>query len=144
MIRDKQEQTLFMDFHNIETPRGKPSDIDMWYITRENFLIIGEIKNEKGHFSDFQRQMNERLIDSHKGGGTVLYIEHDKDVHKGDLEVDVAKCLVREYLWGGKWVKPQKPTTVNEAFDRLCRYSRQRRFDWGDGKEGEDDEDRSY
>ena len=108
-----------MNFGNIETPKGHPSDIDMWYITKDNFLIIGEIKNRKGSFTDFQRWMNERLIESHSGGGTVLYIEHDKDVHFGDTEVDVSKCYVKEYLWDGQWIKPQKPTTVNEAFKIL-------------------------
>ena len=124
MIRNKQEQTLFMDFHNIKTPRGHPSDIDLWYITPEGFLILGEIKNAKGTFTEFQRLLNENLIAAHKGGGTVLYIVHNKDVHKGDREVDVSECLVKEYLWKGEWITPKHPITVNEAFAKLIEYSR--------------------
>ena len=43
-----------MDFSHIDTKYGRPSDIDMWYITPSNFLIIGEIKNSKGTFTDGQ------------------------------------------------------------------------------------------
>ena len=107
-----------MDFSNISTKYGRPSDIDMWYIA-DNFLIIGEIKNEKGTFTDGQRNLLKKLIDNHKGGGTVLFITHDKDVHRGDRFVDVSRCQVAEYYWHGKWYVPKKPTTVNEAFTKL-------------------------
>lgn len=118
MIRDWQEHGLNMDFSNISTKYGRPSDIDMWYIA-DNFLIIGEIKNEKGTFTDGQRNLLKKLIDNHKGGGTVLFITHDKDVHRGDRFVDVSRCQVAEYYWHGKWYVPKKPTTVNEAFTKL-------------------------
>ena len=108
-----------MDFSNIDTPQGKPSDVDMWYISKTNFLIIGEIKNEKGYFTDSQKWLLARLIDNHKGGGTILYITHDKDVHVGDKTVDVSRCQVAEYYWHGKWYVPKQPTTVNEAFTKL-------------------------
>lgn len=119
MIRNWQEHQLNMDFSNIETPQGKPSDIDMWYISKTNFLIIGEIKNEMGYFTDSQKWLLAKLIDQHKGGGTILYITHEKDVHKGDRFVDVSKCQVAEYYWHGKWYVPRQPITVNEAFAKL-------------------------
>lgn len=124
MIRDRQEQLLFMDFSGIETKKGHPSDLDMWYILDNGLLIIGEIKSSKGRFGKFQRMLIERLISQHKGGGTALYIEHTKDVHKGDTEVDVSKCYVKEYLWHGEWIVPQKPITVNEAFRILQDYGK--------------------
>ena len=119
MIRSWAEHQLNMDFSNIETPQGKPSDIDMWYISKTNFLIIGEIKNEMGYFTDSQKWLLAKLIDNHRGGGTILYITHDKDVHKGDRLVDVSKCQVAEYYWHGKWYVPRQPITVNEAFAKL-------------------------
>ena len=119
MIRDWQEHNLHMDFSNIATPQGKPSDVDMWYISKTDFLIIGEIKNGKGYFTDGQKNLLKKLIDQHRGGGTVLYITHDKDVHRCDRVVDVSKCYVAEYYWHGKWYVPKKPTTVNEAFAKL-------------------------
>lgn len=119
MIRNWNEHSLHMAFDNIETPYGRPSDIDLWYITYNGFLIIGEIKNSKGTFTDGQKALLKRLIDNHKGGGTILYITHEKDVHKGDSMVDVAQCRVSEYYWQGKWRTPKQPTTVNEAFKKL-------------------------
>lgn len=119
MIRNWDEHRLNMDFQNIETPSGKPSDIDLWYIAHNNFLIIGEIKNAKGTFNDGQKALLKRLIDNHKGGGTILYITHDKFVQNGDRTVDVAQCKVSEYYWQGKWRTPRQPTTVNEAFKKL-------------------------
>lgn len=119
MIRDWQEHSLYMDFSNIDTPYGKPSDVDMWYISHSNFLIIGEIKNGKGYFTDGQKRLLAKLIDNHKGGGTILYITHDRDVHRGDRFVDVSKCQVAEYYWHGKWYVPKQPITVNEAFAKL-------------------------
>ena len=119
MIRNWQEHELHMDFSNIDTPQGKPSDVDMWYISKTNFLIIGEIKNEKGYFTDSQKWLLARLIDNHKGGGTILYITHDKDVHVGDKTVDVSRCQVAEYYWHGKWYVPKQPITVNQAFAKL-------------------------
>lgn len=108
-----------MDFANIKTPVGRPSDIDMWYIDKSGFLIIGEIKNAKGTFTDGQRYLLARLVDSHKGGGTILYITHNKDVHQGDTFVDVSQCQVSEYYWHGKWIVPRRYTTVNEAIQKL-------------------------
>lgn len=119
MIRNWQEHGLHMDFSNIEVPQGRPSDVDMWYIDKSGFLIIGEIKNAMGTFTDGQRFLLQKLVDSHKGGGTILYITHHKDVHKGDTFVDVASCKVEEYYWNGKWRKPRSYTTVNEAIRKL-------------------------
>jgi len=119
MIKDWDEHNLHMDFSHIDTAQGHPSDVDMWYITPTNFLIVGEIKNERGTFTDAQRRLLKKLIDHHKGNGTILYITHNKDVHRGDRIVDVSRCVVKEYYWNGKWRTPKKPTTVNEAFQKF-------------------------
>ena len=108
-----------MDFSNIKVPQGRPSDIDMWYLDRSGFLIIGELKDAKGTFTDAQRYVLKKVIDSHKGGGTILYIVHHKDVHQGDKIVDVSRCKVEEYYWHGKWVKPKTYPTVQDAFNAL-------------------------
>ena len=119
MIRNWEEHGLHMDFSNIRVPQGRPSDVDLWYIDRSGFLIIGEIKNAKGTFTDAQKYLLAKLVDNHKGGGTILYITHHRDVHQGDTIVDVSRCKVEEYYWHGKWIKPKQYTTVNEAFDKL-------------------------
>lgn len=91
-----------------------PSDIDMFYVCRDNTLIIGEIKSVYGSFAYGQRRMIGNLLKSHKGDGVGLYITHDKLVQNGDKVVDVSKCQVAEiYIKAeGRWRKPKKPVDV--------------------------------
>ena len=105
-----------MDYSNIGVVC---SDIDLFHVTPTGFLVIGEIKNLKGKFKRGQKRLLQNLVDANRHGGTVLYITHDKDVHKGDTIVDVADCLVEEYYWRGEWIKPYRFITVREAMKRL-------------------------
>lgn len=116
MIRDWQAHQLNMDYSNISVVC---SDIDLLHVTPKGFLIIGEIKNQKGEFKVGQRRLLSNLIDAHKQGGTVLFITHDKDVHQRDTIVNVADCLVEEYYWKGEWITPYRFITVDEALKRL-------------------------
>lgn len=116
MIRSWEEHQLNMDFSMIGVPC---CDIDMVHITRNGRLIIGEIKNRKGIFHEGQKKLLARIVDAHKLGGTVLFITHDNDVHKGDDVVDVSKCLVEEYYWGGEWIIPSEFLTVKDAIRKL-------------------------
>ena len=95
------------------------SDVDLIHITKKNRLIIGEIKNAKGTFSAGQKRLLSGIVDAHKGGGAVLYITHDRDVHQGDKTVNIAECLVEEYYWGGEWVIPYRFITVRDALKKL-------------------------
>lgn len=95
------------------------SDIDLFHVTPTGFLVIGEIKNCKGEFKSGQRRLLSNLVDANKNGGTVLYITHDQDVHKGAEIVDVSQCLVEEYYWKGEWITPYKFITVDDAMRKL-------------------------
>lgn len=116
MIRDWDEHNLHMDYSSIGVVC---SDIDMLHVTRSGFLVLGEIKNSRGTFSDGQRRLLSGIVDRHKGGGTVLYITHDRDVHQGDSVVDISTCLVEEYYWQGEWITPYKFITVKDAMKKL-------------------------
>ena len=116
MIRDWSEHQLNMDFSEIGVVC---SDIDLIHITKKKRLIIGEIKNAKGTFSAGQKRLLSGIIDAHKGGGAVLYITHDRDVHHGDRVVNIADCLVEEYYWGGEWIVPYRFITVGDAMKKL-------------------------
>lgn len=116
MIRDWEEKNLMMDYSHIGVVC---SDIDLFHVTPTGFLILGEIKNIKGDFKDGQRKLLSNLVDANKNGGTVLYITHNKDVHRGDEVVDVSECLVEEYYWNGEWITPYRFITVDEAMKRL-------------------------
>lgn len=95
------------------------SDIDLFHVTPSGFLILGEIKNHHGCFKTGQKNLLSSLVDNNKNGGTVLYITHDSDVHKGDSIVDVSECLVEEYYWRGEWITPYKFITVKDAMNKL-------------------------
>lgn len=116
MIRDWTEHQLHMDFSKIGVIC---SDIDLLHITNHGFLIIGEIKNRKGTFRNGQRKLLAKIVDNSKHGGTVLFITHDSDVHRGDNIVDVSQCLVDEYYWQGEWITPYKFITVRDAMEKL-------------------------
>ena len=96
-----------------------PRDIDMFYLCRDNTLIIGEIKNERGHFGEGQRRMMTKLIELHKGDAVGLFIIHDKLYQKGDRDVDVSRCEVKE-IYNKKehrWRFPKRPITVKEVLN---------------------------
>lgn len=108
-----------MDFSSMFAGNDHPSDIDMFYICNDNTLIIGEIKNESGIFTDGQRRLMTKLLRLHNGDGVGLYITHNKLVQNGDNVVDVSSCIVREIFTkaDNKWRKPTRIVTVREVLN---------------------------
>lgn len=119
MIRNWDFHDLHMDFSSMYDGGDHPSDIDMFYICKDNTLIIGEIKNIKGTFTDSQKRLLAKVINSHKGDAIGLYITHDRFVQNGDKSVDVSSCKVQEiYIKNEhKWRQPQKIVTVKEIIN---------------------------
>lgn len=105
-----------------------PSDIDMFYLCKDDTLIIGEIKSTRGHFGDGQRNLITRILNAHKGDAVGLYITHDNLVQRGDKTVDVSRCPVREiYIKSEKqWRFPTRPVTVREVLDYYRRREHER------------------
>lgn len=121
MIRNRNEHSLFMDFSKMENEKHhQPSDIDMFYIGKNNTLILGEIKNERGIFSDGQKRLYEKVAKGWRYESLILFITHNKYVQKGDTEVDVANCFVKEYFYKGQWREPKLPTRVYEFIDKFA------------------------
>lgn len=111
--------SLRMDFSSMYEGNHHPSDIDMFYLGANDFLILGEIKNESGELKDGQRRMLERLINGWKSDGMVLYITHDKYVQNGDTVVNVAECRVKEVYRKGHecWESPRGVTKVKDIIE---------------------------
>lgn len=105
-----------------------PSDLDMYYLTRDNFLIIGEFKNETGKL-DSQKYFLERLINGWKHDGLVFYMTHDSYVQNGDGYVDVPACYVKEIYWKqeGVWRTPKRPTKVEDILAHYGLYRKDKR-----------------
>lgn len=118
MIYSISRHNLFMDFSNIKTDKGRPSDIDMYYIGN-GYQIFGEIKNEKGTFTNEQKHIYEKFARNSRLNTYVLFLTHNKFVELGDKKVDVAECNVREYYYKGEWHTPRTTTTCQQAFDMI-------------------------
>ena len=61
MIKNWDFHNLYMDYSSMYNTNDHPSDIDMFYIGKDNILIIGEIKNEKGKLLKGQRKILEKF-----------------------------------------------------------------------------------
>lgn len=124
MIRHPEQQSLFIDFSHLLVDRGAPSDVDMIYMLRDGFTIIGEIKSIKGEFTRGQRTLLTAFCDNIKAGAILIYITHDKDTNRGDTSVDVAECKVQEYYLNGQWHTPQGYTSVQTAVAKIIELRR--------------------
>lgn len=117
MIKNWKYHDLHMDFSSMFEGNDHPSDIDMFYLCKDGTMIVGEIKNERGHFTEGQRRLLTKCLNMHKGGGVGLYITHDKLTQNGDEVVDVSTCPVREIYLSTekKWRLPRRVVTVKEV-----------------------------
>lgn len=108
-----------MDFSSMFNGNDHPSDIDMFYLCNDWTLIIGEIKNECGVFSDGQRNLITKVLRSHRADAVGLFITHNKYAQNGDTKVDVSSCYVKEIYIKSEnvWRKPKKPVTVKEILN---------------------------
>jgi len=121
MIKNWNYHNLYMDYSSYTESNDHPSDIDMFYIGENNFLIVGEIKNELGKLIGGQRKLYEKLIDGWKYDGIALFIVHNKYVQNGDKKVDVPNCKVREYYYNGKWYKTKCEIKVKYILDKYYK-----------------------
>ena len=120
MIRNWNFHNLYMDYSSYTESNNHPSDIDMFYIGKNDMLIIGEIKNEKGNLNAGQRRILEKVINNWQHDAICLFITHDKYVQKGDKKVDVPNCYIKEYYYKEykQWVVPKVKTKVKDVLER--------------------------
>lgn len=121
MIKNWSQHSLYMDFSGLKTEKhGQPSDIDMFYLGKDGYVILGEIKNGCGEFSDVQRGLYKEFAERYgKDKCIVLFITHNVFVEQTRVpQVDVAHCDVVEYLFNGEWQKPKKKTEVCEFIEK--------------------------
>lgn len=119
MIRDWKEHELYMDFSDLNVGFGQPSDIDMFYIGKNGFMLIGEIKHRRGELKDGQRRLLERLIDNYKRPAMCIFIQHDRDVYEGAESVNVAYCEVVEYYYKHQWHTPREYLQVIDVINKI-------------------------
>ena len=103
---------LGMDFSGM-----KASDIDMISLRPNGVLILGEIKNKFGTFSEGQRLIYTTIADRYCGDCIVLYITHNERVEEGAEKVEVAQQTVQEYYWKGQWFKTKTAPKVIDIYN---------------------------
>lgn len=123
-IKNWDYHSLYMDFSSMFDGNDHPSDIDMMYIGKDDFLILGEIKNEKGILQLGQRHLLEDLIKGWHKDGMILYITHNQYWQHGAKSVDVSECQVKEIFYKayGKWTLPKRETKVREIIEYYRRH----------------------
>lgn len=124
MIKNWNFHNLYMDYSSYTESNDHPSDIDMFYIGKDNTLIVGEIKNERGKLIGGQRKLYEQLVDNWKYDGIALFIVHDKYVQRGDKKVDVPECKIREYYYNKQWHEPIRETKVKDVLKKYQKESK--------------------
>lgn len=109
-----------MDYSSYIKTGEHPSDIDMFYITDDDMLILGEIKNESydKKYWNKQKKILQRVIDNYSKEAIYFFIIHNKYVQKGDTEVDVPNCKIKEYYYKGKWRTPKKELKVKDILEK--------------------------
>lgn len=117
MIKNWNYKNLHLDYSSMYETNNHPSDIDMFYLGKNETLILGEIKNESYNKEYWERQKKvlEKVIDNYKKEAMYLFIVHDKYIQKGDTKVDVPNCIVKEYYYKGKWRIPKNELKVAEV-----------------------------
>ena len=118
MIKNWNFHNLYMDYSSYTKSNNHPSDINMFYIGKDDTLIVGEIKNERGKLIGGQRTLYEKICNNWKYDAIALFIVHNKYVQYGDKKVDVPNCIIREYYYNGKWHTPIKETKVREVLEK--------------------------
>lgn len=120
MIKNWNYKNLHLDYSSMYEGNNHPSDIDMFYLTRDETLILGEIKNESYNKDGWEKQKKvlQKVIDNYKKEALYLFIVHNKYVQKGDTKVDVPNCQVKEYYYKGKWRIPTEFTTVKKVLEK--------------------------
>lgn len=122
-INNWKQHNLHMDYSSWTKSNDHPSDIDMFYLCKDDTLILGEIKNEMYDREKWakQKKILQRVIDNYKKDAIYFFITHDKYVENGDTYVDVPNCYVKEYYYKGKWYKPKNNLKVKEVLDKYMK-----------------------
>lgn len=109
-------------FHNMVWGNKSPTDIDAVFEIRAiNLLIYYEAKYKGAEVKIGQRLALEEMCDSsYKGGKDCFVLVSDHAGEPGE-DIDLGNSILREYRYCFEWHLPERPTTVNQATDRLMK-----------------------
>ena len=125
MIKKQEYHSLLMDYSSMYQGNNHPSDIDMFYLGKDECLILGEIKNERYNPKNWenQKKLLEPVIDNYTKEAICLFIVHNRYAQNGDKVVNVPECYVKEYYYKkphykAKWATPREKIKVKEVLEK--------------------------
>lgn len=123
MINNWDYQRLKLDYSSYTKDNDHPSDIDIFYITEDDTLLLGEIKNESYSRNKWNKQKKilQRVIDNYNKEAFYFFIIHNKYVQNGAEKVDVPNCKIKEYYYKGKWRTPKKEIKVIDILNKYIK-----------------------
>lgn len=121
MIKNWDFAKLKLDYSSMYPRSNHPSDIDMIYVGKHNFLVLAEIKNEQKELGWIQRKILQSIVDSWQADGIAVFAQHNKYVQNEDTEVDVPALFIKEMYpkKEGAWRTPRTPTKIEDILT-LC------------------------
>lgn len=119
-IRNREHKQQIVDFGGLRWGKIMPTDLDAYIDFGGRFFVFIEAKYGLARLSFGQRLALERLCDAcHQpdcGINAVAFVCSHRDA----TDVDLAKAVIVEYRWKGKWQKPRKSgQTLKSGIDAM-------------------------
>lgn len=119
-IRNRKIAKQLRDFSGLRWGNITPTDIDGFFEIANKIFIFIEVKYKTARMPQGQRTAFERLVDvvNEKKKAILVIGTHSVD---SDSDIDVSKCIVKEYRLDKKWIKPKIEATIKEIIDWFIR-----------------------
>jgi len=106
-IRNRSQKAQLVDFGGLRWGKIMPTDLDAYIDFGGRLFVFIEAKYGGAPMSYGQRLALERLCDAchspSSGRSAVAFICS----HQSAGDIDLAKAVVTQYRWEGKWKKPR-------------------------------------
>lgn len=115
--RDRAKQLV--DFSNMRYGSIMPTDLDGCVEFGGKLFVFFELKVGDAPCPFGQKLFLERLADNFCNNGKIgvsFIAEHNTPV---DQDIDCSLCVLREYRWEGRWIRPKYTVTLHDAIQRL-------------------------
>lgn len=120
LIRSRKTVGQIVDFNGMRFGSISPTDIDGFLDFGNKLFVLFEVKRRGAEVPFGQRLALERSATAMDKGGiitVVLIVVHDTS---GDI--DLARCMVTERYYKGKWITPTKEVTAKEAVKTMLDW----------------------
>lgn len=115
---NRERAMQLVDFGSMKYGKLMPTDLDGLFDAKGKAWVIIEAKMHRKPLPFGQRLALERLADdlSNVKPTVAVVVEH---THSIDEDIEIGKCVVREYRLDGQWHKPEQPTTLRLFVDKI-------------------------